>query len=55
MTKIKVSVTLDTDVLDEIRDRAQQDQRTLSNYIDHVLKQYLAQVRESHSTDRRES
>ena len=55
MAKIKLSVTIDSEVLNELRARAQQDQRTLSNYINHVLKQYLAQTSQSHSTDQRES
>ena len=55
MPKVRLSVTIDTEVLDELRDRAKQDQRTLSNYINHILKQHLAQERQSHSTDQWES
>ena len=54
MAKIRISITLDVALLDELRVRAKQDQRTLSNYINHVLKQYLAQQRQSQMPDRRQ-
>ena len=51
MPKVSLSVTIDAEVLNELRARAQQDQRTLSNYINHALKQYLAQERQSQKPD----
>ena len=53
MPKIRLSITIDAALLEELRARAQQDQRTLSNYINHVLKQHLAQKRQTSLSDRR--
>ena len=40
--KTKVSVTLDDDLLEEIRANAERQDRTLSRYINLVLRRYLA-------------
>ena len=39
--KKKVSITLDADVIDEIRRFAEDDDRSFSQYINLVLKEYL--------------
>ena len=39
--KKKVSITLDGDLIDEIRKRAEADDRSFSQYINIVLKEYL--------------
>lgn len=39
--KSKVSITLDDDVIKEIRQLAEEDDRSLSQYINIVLKEHL--------------
>lgn len=39
--KSKVSITLDSDVIEEIKRLAEEDNRSFSQYINMVLKQYL--------------
>lgn len=39
--KTKVSITLDTEIIDMIKDLAEQDDRSFSQYINLVLKEYL--------------
>ncbi len=39
--KRKVSITLDGDLIDEIRRRAEEDDRSFSQYINIVLREYL--------------
>jgi hypothetical protein len=39
--KTKVSITLDTDILEIIKDLAEQDDRSFSQYVNLVLKDYL--------------
>jgi hypothetical protein len=39
--KTKVSITLDSDVLDLIKELAEQDDRSLSQYINLVIKEHL--------------
>jgi hypothetical protein len=41
--KIKVSVTLDPDVIDAVKKLAEQDDRSFSQYINLILKDYLRQ------------
>lgn len=41
--KNKVSITLDSDVIDSIKRLAEQDDRSFSQYINLVLKEYLNQ------------
>lgn len=39
--KIKVSITLDSEIIDEIKTLAEEDDRSFSQYINLVLKEYL--------------
>ena len=39
--KEKISITIDGDVLEKIRDKAEYDDRSLSQYINLVLKRHL--------------
>ncbi len=39
--KTKVSITLDTEVIEEIKELAEQDDRSFSQYVNLVLKDYL--------------
>lgn len=39
--KIKVSITLDSEIIDEIKALAEEDDRSFSQYINLVLKEYL--------------
>lgn len=39
--KTKVSITLDTDIIDAVKVLAEQDDRSFSQYINLVLKEYL--------------
>lgn len=39
--KEKISITIDNDILEQIKHRAEQDDRSLSQYINIVLKQHL--------------
>ncbi len=39
--KEKISITVDSDVLEKIRCAAEQDDRSLSQYINLVLKQHI--------------
>lgn len=39
--KTKVSITLDTDIIDAIKELAEQDDRSFSQYINIVLKEHL--------------
>ncbi len=39
--KEKVSITIDEDILKELKIRAEEDDRSLSQYINIVLKKYL--------------
>ena len=41
--KEKISITVDSDVLENIREQAEQDDRSLSQYINVVLKDHLKQ------------
>ena len=42
--KSKVSITLDSDVIEKIRLLAEQDERSFSQYINMVLKEHLNQT-----------
>lgn len=42
--KTKVSITLDTDVIEKIKEMAEQDDRSFSQYINLVLKEYLKKL-----------
>lgn len=39
--KDKCSITVDSDVLSELKKRAENDERTLSQYINIILKNYI--------------
>ena len=39
--KEKISITIDADILEEIKERAEYDDRSLSQYINLVLKRHL--------------
>ena len=39
--KTKVSITLDTDIIEKLKDLAEQDDRSFSQYINLVLKEHL--------------
>lgn len=42
--KEKISITIDGDVLEKIRRKAEQDDRSLSQYINLVLKEKIRQL-----------
>ncbi len=44
--KTKVSITLDVEIIDEIKALAEQDDRSFSQYINLVLKEYLKENKE---------
>ncbi len=39
--KSKLTITVDCDIIDEIKKLAEEDDRTVSQYINRVLKKYL--------------
>ena len=39
--KEKISITIDADILKQLREKAEQDDRSLSQYINLILKKYL--------------
>ncbi len=40
--KVKVSVSLDEDIIDEIKELAEKDDRSFSQYINLILKEHVA-------------
>ena len=42
--KEKISITIDNDILEKIRDLAEYDDRSLSQYINIVLKRHLEEL-----------
>jgi len=42
--KEKISITIDSDILEKIRDKAEYDDRSLSQYINLVLKRHLEEL-----------
>ena len=44
--KIKVSITLDSEIIDEIKALAEEDDRSFSQYINLVLKEYLKEKKD---------
>lgn len=44
--KVKVSMTIDSDILEKLRKLAENDDRSLSQYVNLVLKQHVENVRE---------
>ena len=39
--KEKISITIDADILKELREKAEEDDRSLSQYINLILKKHL--------------
>ena len=46
--KQKVSISLDEDVINKIRELAEEDDRNFSQYINSILKKHINQKNESH-------
>lgn len=44
--KEKISITIDSDILAKIKERAELDDRSLSQYINIVLKQHIKSIEE---------
>ena len=42
--KEKISITIDSDLLEKVRDEAENDDRSLSQYINIVLKQHIKKL-----------
>jgi len=40
--KVKINITLDEDIAEEIRRRAEEDDRSFSQYVNLVLREHLA-------------
>lgn len=45
--KKKISITLDTDVIEDIKILAEDDDRSLSQYINLILRKYLGKIKEN--------
>ena len=45
--KTKVSITLDTDIIDVVKELAEQDDRTFSQYINLILKEHLKEKQDN--------
>lgn len=45
--KDKISITIDSDILEKLREIAEADDRSLSQYINLVLKKHLEEQKES--------
>ena len=45
--KIKVSITLDEEIINEIKKLAEQDDRSFSQYVNLVLKEYLKEKKQA--------
>lgn len=39
--KEKISITIDSDILDQIREQAEEDERSLSQYINIILSRHI--------------
>lgn len=44
--KLKVSITLDEDIINEIKKLAENDDRSFSQYVNLVLREYLSEQEE---------
>ncbi len=42
--KNKISITIDSDLLEELKKEAEKDDRSLSQYINLILKKYMASI-----------
>lgn len=49
--KTKVSITLDAEIIDEIKSLAEQDDRSFSQYVNLVLREYLKENSKSIKND----
>lgn len=49
--KNKVSITLDNDVINRIKELSEKDDRSFSQYINMVLKQYLKSIRDEKTAE----
>ena len=45
--KIKVSITLDADIIDKIKELAEEDDRSFSQYINLVLREHIKNLDKS--------
>ena len=45
--KEKVSITLDSDIIKKLKDLAEDDDRSFSQYINMVLKEWISQIDET--------
>ncbi len=50
--KTKVSITLDSTIIEQIKDLADKDDRSFSQYINLILKEYLLQKKILESTQK---
>lgn len=48
--KTKVSITLDDNIINEIKELAEQDDRSFSQYINLVLRNHLSSIKIEHET-----
>lgn len=48
--KDRISITIDNDILEKLRDRAEYDGRPLSQYINLVLKRHLEELEKKEKT-----
>lgn len=44
--KDKISITIDSDLLEELKKEAEKDDRSLSQFINLILKKYMASISE---------
>ncbi len=44
--KDKISITIDSDILAKLKERAESDDRSLSQYINIILKQHIKRLEE---------
>lgn len=51
--KNKVSITLDEDIIEKIKQLAENDDRSFSQYINMTLKQYLSEQKENDNTTKK--
>lgn len=49
--KSKVSITLDNDIIKQIKELSEEDDRSFSQYINMILKQYLRQIDKEMKTE----
>ncbi|MBQ8383361.1 MAG: toxin-antitoxin system protein [Clostridia bacterium] len=49
--KEKISITIDNDVLEVLREEAEKDERSLSQYINLILRQHIKTINEKKQDD----